>query len=411
MKFFEVFRNLGLGAVVLCAAATSVWSQSLNMTSEERGSSSGVSVAPSRSGLSSVAGDFNESPSTQPPYIGDYALDENLYKVGPGDIFQVVVEGFSFERQVNPEGGIVLGRVGMVNVKDLTLKEARKQILDKLETAYKRRNCVVSLARAKTIRIFVTGAVNNPGIHDIPATARISDAVQRAGGFSASAQMGAVEIREDGKSRVVNTGTFMLNGDLEANPYVTQGSVLHVPFLDYGKPWIQIKGESGPVTLQLEPGETVADLLRKANSYRTEPSYLALLVTEKDGKESVLSPAEASQYQPRPQARIQVFSTQQGVFVGGAVTAPGRQTYLPDQKVIEYISKAGILTSSRIPRKITVIRGDGKREALPLQDSGVRPGDVIIVGQNAEQKFLLYTPILLSIVSLALVVVQIYNLN
>jgi hypothetical protein len=58
-----------------------------------------------------------------------------------------------------------------------------------------------------------------------------------------------------------------------------------------------------------------------------------------------------------------------------------------------------------------VIRGDGKREALPLQDSGVRPGDVIIVGQNAEQKFLLYTPILLSIVSLALVVVQIYNLN
>jgi protein involved in polysaccharide export with SLBB domain len=412
MKFFKFFQGLGW-AGVLVSASGPAWSQSsgLNLDDPSSSSSPSLSIPSGRGSLPSATWDFNEVPSQQPPYVGDYALDENLYKVGPGDVFQIVVEGASFERQINPEGNIVLGRIGVVRLKGLTLKEARKHILDNLETAYKRRNCYVSLSRPKTMRVFVAGAVAAPGTYEMPGTVRVFDVIQKAGGFAAGAQTGTVEIREEGKTRTIQTGAFMIKGDLEANPYVTQGTVLYVPYLDYNKPWVRIKGESGSFTLQMEPGETAEELLRKAYSYRTGPAYLALLVKEKDGKESVLTAAEAAQYRPASEASIEVFSTQQGVFVGGAVGAPGRQAYLPDQKVIEYISKAGILTMSRIPTKIMVIRGNGKRESLPLQSAGVRPGDVIIVGQNAEQKFLLYTPILLSIVSLALVVVQIYNLN
>jgi protein involved in polysaccharide export with SLBB domain len=414
MNFFEFIRVSRLAAVILALASVGAWSQPMGMNLKDEGTSSSDVSLPAgggRVGLPSAASDFNEAPSAQPPYVGDYAVDESLYKVGPGDVFQIVVEGSSFERQINPEGNVVLGRVGVVYLKGLSLKEARKRILDNLETTYKRRNCSVSLSRAKTMRVFITGAVNAPGTYDISGTARVYDAVQKAGGFSATAQTGIVEIREGTASRTIQVGAFMLKGDLESNPYVVQGSVLHVPFLDYDKPWVRIKGDAGFYNIQMEPGETAADLLRKAYSYRTVPAYLALLVKEKEGKEAVLTAAEAEQYQPKAQASIEVFSAQEGVFVGGAVAAPGRQPFLPDQKVIEYISKAGILTMSRVPRKINVIRGNGSRESLSLQDSGVRPGDVIIVGQNAEQKFLLYTPILLSIVSLALVVVQIYDLR
>ncbi len=340
-------------------------------------------------------------------FVGDVSLVETAYKVGPGDLFQFFIEASAFERRVNPEGNILMPRIGSVHVEGLSLGEAKKLLLDRLETSFKRTNCFVNLSRPKMMRVYATGAINGPGVYEVPGTDRLLDLLRRAGGFSAQAQRGSVLI-VSGKDTIqkINIRDFKLIGNLESNPYLCQGCVVQVPFLDFHQPWVVLRHDSTAQYIQLNEGESTQEILRKAYSYDPSPVFTSILVREKNGSNQVLLPADVSSYKPGSEAVIEMSFTRNDVFVGGAVQTPGYQAYQTDRKVVEYISRSGILTTSKIPNRILVIHRDGKRGSLSLQSSDLRPGDVVIVKQNTEQKILLYTPILLSIVSLGLVILQ-----
>lgn len=344
------------------------------------------------------------------PYSSDQSVVDSLYIVGPGDVFQIVYEANAVEKQVTPEGSISLNRMGVVQLQGLTLREAKKRILDRLLTSYRRENCSVTLARPKVMKIFLTGAVNNPGTLEVPGNFRLADAIRAAGGFSGMAQKEGVEIIAGGTKRTARVQKFMREGDLASNPYLTQGAVIHVPFVDYSKTWVTVRRGGETFTVQTMPGETLVDAVFKSYGFSSPAPYIAILVREKGKPDSVVAEYEAQSYVPGPQAYIEVISARSEVFVAGAVAAPGAQPHVSSRRLIQYISSAGLLFSSRVPAKITVIRKDGKREAVSIQ-SPAEPGDVLFVGQNAEQKFLIYTPILLSVVSLALVYMQITNAN
>ena len=341
------------------------------------------------------------------PFIGDYPQMDSLYKIGPGDLFQIFFDASSVEKQVTPEGNIVLNRIGIIHLEGLTLTEAKKIILDNLQASYKRTNCFVNLSKPKTMRIFVTGAVNEPGVHQVPGNFRVSDALKIAKGFSVMAQKGNVRIQAvDGSVQTINLSKFLKEGDLQSNPYLTQGSVIQIPFLDFKQSWATIVRDSGSFIIQLVPGETVRDVIFKSYSLSPSDPYTAILVSEKDGKDTLLSPSEAAIYEPRSEARIEALPSKQKIFVAGAISKPGFIPYHSDYKIIQYISEAGLLTSSKISRKIEVIHKDGR---LSLQ-SVLSPGDAVYVGQNFEQKFLIYTPVILSFVSLTLALLSLNGL-
>ncbi len=57
-----------------------------------------------------------------------------------------------------------------------------------------------------TITVYVTGAVNNPGVYTLPISSRVNDAVQSAGGFASSADQDAINLAdfiEDGSEIIV----------------------------------------------------------------------------------------------------------------------------------------------------------------------------------------------------------------
>ena len=346
-------------------------------------------------------------PSDAVPYSSDQSVVDSLYIVGPGDVFQIVYEANAVEKQVTPEGNISLNRMGVVQLQGLTLREAKKRILDRLLTSYRRENCFVTLARPKIMKIYVTGAVNNPGTFEVPGNLRLVDAIKAAGGFSGLAQKEEVQIITGETKHTARVQKFMREGDLASNPYLPQGVVVHVPFVDYSKPWVTVRRGGETFTIQTEPGETLVDAVFKSYGFSPPAPYVAILVREKGKRDSVVIESEAQSYVPGPQAYIEVINARSEVFVAGAVAAPGTQVHVSNRRVIQYISTAGLLTSSRVPSKITVIHKNGKRESISIQSSALEPGDVMFVGQNAEQKFLIYTPILLSMVSLALVYVQV----
>jgi len=348
--------------------------------------------------------------SDQEPFVGDFSLVDSVYIVGPGDLFQIFSESFSIEKQVNAEGNLILNRIGVLHVDGLTLKEARKLILDNLQTSHKRANCFVNLSKPKVMRIFVTGAVKNPGVYQVNGNNRLSDGIELAKGFSLLAQKSEIQlISKDGSSQNISLKKFLSSGDLQSNPYLTQGCIIHVPFIDYAKSWVTIRTDSGSFVVQVEPDETILDLIIKSHSFAPPEPFSAVVVTEKNGKDQLLSPSEASKYKPLSEARIEVLTSRQEVFVGGAVSKPGFQTYNSNHKIIQYISEAGLTTSSKIPDEIDVIRKNGKREKVALQEP-LQPGDVVYVDMNTEQRFLIYTPILLSIVSLTLALLSLKGL-
>ena len=248
----------------------------------------------------------------------------------------------------------------------------------------------------------MTGAVNAPGVYNFPGNFRLSDALLAAGGFSILAQKGSVRIQSgDGSSRMVSIRNFLLGGDLEGNPFLTQGCIIQVPVLDYQKPWVTVMRDSTSYIIQMEPGETVMDAILKTYSYNPPAPFSAVLISEKGAKDTLLSPSDAASFQPKPQANIELLSPKLGVYVAGAVATPGPQIYRSDRKVLQYISSAGLLSSTKIEDQMEVFRKTGQRETVSSNDV-LRPGDIVYVRQNAEQKFLIYAPLVLSIVSFAL---------
>jgi len=395
MKPLSFFRFWLLGAAPLF-----LWSIAATQDADESNSQAN-SFGDRNQVMQNYTSPISSSQSDLIPYVGDAPLVDSLYVVGPGDLFQISFEASSVEKQVNPEGNIILNRIGIIHVGGLTLKAAETRILDYLQTAYRRSNCFVNLRRPKTIRVFITGAVNLPGIYQLPGNFRLSDALNMAGNFSVLAQRQDIQIQSGDSIRIGNIQKFMSMGDLSFNPYLTQGCIIKVPFIDYDKPWVTVARDSETFVIQMNPGENAQDLMLSSYSFAFPATYSALLVREKGRKDSLLTPSEAAHYKPLPEARIEVLSSREQVFVAGAVAKPGFLSYRSDHQIIQYISEAGLSTASKISDKLEVIHKNGQRETLPLEAT-LQPGDVVYVDQNTQQIFLIYTPILLSIVSLTL---------
>lgn len=340
--------------------------------------------------------------------VADSPIPDSTYLVGPGDVFQIFYESTSMERQINPEGNLVLNRIGVIHLEGKTLKDAKQLIIAKLQTAHKKSECFANLTRPKTMRVFVTGAVTVPGVYSIPGTYRLSDLLLAAKGFSGLAQRGTLRlIAQDGSAREADIGAFLVHGDLSGNPYLTQGCMLNVPFLDYQKPWVTLRRDTASVAVQLEPGDHIQDVLLRASNFTTPPLYAAVQVKEKDASPRLLGPDSLAAYEPKAGAVIEVFSQKREVYVGGSVLRPGFQIYHSSNKVIQYVSDAGIMTTSKIPDKMEVIRASGEREWVPVKDGELRPGDMVYVDQNAEQRFITYTPIVLGLATLAVSIVTV----
>jgi protein involved in polysaccharide export with SLBB domain len=350
---------------------------------------------------------LSQSPLEASAIIGDGPLD-SLYIIGPGDQFQVYIESAALDKQVNAEGNIIINRIGVVPVAGLTLKEAKRAIMEKVQSKKIKSQCFVNLGRPKTMKVFITGAVNLPGSYQISGYHHLTDLLALAQGPSSVAQRGLIRITSrTGERTDVHLKKFYLEGDLASNPYLTQGATVYVPYLDYNLPTVQIRRDSLMQTIQLDPGESLPDLLLKAWTFKMPPPYTSITVMEADGKVKFLAPMDVRDFKPSAGSTIEVVSLRKEVYIGGAVFRPGFIAFRSNLKVAQYISEAGLISSSRIPDKITVYRADGSHAVLRLGQDVMQPGDMVFVDQNAEQKFINYTPILLSIASLTLAILTV----
>ena len=181
------------------------------------------------------------------------------YRLAPGDqlvtsVFKI--EGYEAEVQVLSDGTINLPRLGTVEVWGLTLEEARQRITAGYSQFLRRPLVYLNLVRQRPVRITVTGQVLRPGVFTLPVNSEgksgsssdptsvgidgggwptMVDVIQRAGGLSAMADMGRLELLRPSpipggptQSYLFDYLTVLKEGGFAPNPLIYDGDSIRV---------------------------------------------------------------------------------------------------------------------------------------------------------------------------------------
>jgi protein involved in polysaccharide export with SLBB domain len=192
------------------------------------------------------------------------------YVIGPQDslaihIWNVPDNSFnrSYIAPVERDGMVVIPQVGAVPVGGATFTQAERAIRIRLGTLLKRFELHVSMARIRTMKVYVVGEVARPGAYELSALATASNAIYAACGPSRSGSLRQVRIMRDGKTvGEVDLYEFLMQGDRRQDHRLQAGDVVLVPPLGAV---VAISGSvKRPAIYELKPGTRLTELLALA---------------------------------------------------------------------------------------------------------------------------------------------------
>ncbi|MBY0404255.1 MAG: polysaccharide biosynthesis/export family protein, partial [Cyanobacteria bacterium] len=156
---------------MLLQVISPVWAQPGDTSaSNQENLNSGAIVSPGYNSNASIASAQDTSNTNN--LIGRISNSAGRrYPLGPHDVFSVTVVGFpeltSESVQVLPDGQVVLPFVGPLNVNGMTVEQLYRKLTEVYGKYYKNPQVSISMLETKTFRVYVTGAVINPGSYEI----------------------------------------------------------------------------------------------------------------------------------------------------------------------------------------------------------------------------------------------------
>lgn len=242
------------------------------------------------------------------PEVLDLEIDAKTYVLGPHDVLAVMILVGEMRLEtlpVLPEGIVLVPRVGAVHAAGRTLEQFRQDLQRAVARRYQNFELYCYLAETRQFRVYLTGEVNEPGTLVARPYERVSDVIERAGGFTTNASRRFVQLHDDGHVTSIDLDAFYMRGEIESNPNVTPGVVVHVP--PRGRD-VEITGAViVPGTYEHRPGETLQQLLSIAGGPTREADLAQVAVDEMgpDG-EIHLNVYDLAVETPRPENVVRV---------------------------------------------------------------------------------------------------------
>lgn len=209
------------------------------------------------------------------------------YVVGPGDVLNITVWNHpeltipagsmrspaDAGNWVHNDGTIFYPYVGSLHVAGLRVTEIREEITRRLRTYIERPQVDVTVAAFRSKRIYVTGAVNQPGtlpITNVPLT--LLDAINNAGGLAEDADWQRILVSRNGTEQVFNLRQLYQQGDTGQNLLLQPGDLVHVNHSDTNK--VFVLGEVGkPQSLVMgRQGMSLAEALADSGGWNENRS-------------------------------------------------------------------------------------------------------------------------------------------
>lgn len=168
-----------------------------------------------------------------PPLAGP--VDPQTYRLGPNDVLSLEYSGRVTDTKVltvDGEGRLRIPDLGLVPVGGRTLADARSEILRRLKPFVPGATVDLRLIQPRTFKVFVIGEVKEPGTQQVTGSARVSEAIDAAGGINPGGSGRNVQVLHlGGGSSLVDIERFRHDGNWAGNPYLEDGDRIIVPVL------------------------------------------------------------------------------------------------------------------------------------------------------------------------------------
>ncbi|MCK5739147.1 SLBB domain-containing protein [bacterium] len=317
------------------------------------------------------------------------SIDPALYRVGPGDVFQVNVWGKltkAYSLAVTPEMHIIVPEFGVIELTPGSLLEAKQNIAAFFNSRFRDASVSVTLSRLRRFRVHVTGAVREPGTVVVTANTRVYAAVKMAKGLRGEKRLQISDnekllnspeppqpadsdepelppaslrniqlIRNDSTTVRVDLQEFMIGGDTQDNPFLQDGDMIFVPARQEEVGQLAISGAvKQPGEFEYVPGDNLADLFLLGNGFTIHADKAAIEVirfTEETLHTKTirinLEETNPEDVQLNPDDRVFVrynarYHRKAEVVIDGEVKYPGEYSIIEGEtKLSEVIALAG----------------------------------------------------------------------
>ncbi|MFQ5633428.1 MAG: SLBB domain-containing protein [bacterium] len=326
------------------------------------------------------------------------AIDPDTYIVGPGDVFNIELEGmdaYNANITISPEGKLILPTLGVYDVNGKSVTEVRRIVGEKASTKYIGGKIKVNLIGVRSIRVHVTGQVLEPGTYAAKAVFRVSDLITLAGGLNPWANARAVELRrEEFATRIIDYNSFLTQGKLEENVLVQGGDIIYVPSVYSSKSNVQVEGRvQNPGLFAIHNDESAKEFLFRINALQQNSDMQNAVVirrSEITGETEKLplfqhTPGNGKSIALQPDDIIRIPAIRDSVYVQGDCLRPGSYPFQAGWYARDYAGSAGPKDTAVSPNGIKVVRA-ASNQTLKGADVIIERGDTVIIPSNTRKK-------------------------
>jgi protein involved in polysaccharide export with SLBB domain len=298
------------------------------------------------------------------------------YVLGPGDGLNIVLFGGvsqRLRRVVDREGRVALPEVGGVEVAGKTLGDVQQLVQGVLRTEYRDVQADISLARLRSIRVYVVGDVRAPGAYDVSSLSTPLNAVYEAGGPTSEGSLRILE-HYRGKQLIqkIDVYDLLLHGVNGGIQRMEAGDTIQVPPLGaevtvqgmVRRPAVyELNGENSLAqVLEIAGGVLPTGTLRHVDVERTvahvDKTMLALDIPENNNAADVTKALEDFRIQDGDKIQISpiVPYANKTVYLDGYVFHPGKFAYRDGMRVSDLIGSYKDVLPEPYKRHAEIIR-------------------------------------------------------
>ena len=211
------------------------------------------------------------------------------FRLGSGDEIILSLWGEKNSREkfiINKEGLIYYKNIGFINLSNKTLDEAEQLLVSKLSNIYstleedkKSTELMLELGKLKSLNIYFSGGIKNPGIHLIHPFSDVFSAIVQAGGVKLGGSLRNIQIIRNGNiMQNIDFYDFFTKGnDNFSNIKLIDGDIIHIPNVASR---VLINGEiNRPGFYEIAEGESLASLIVHASGFTAVASSSIMIKT------------------------------------------------------------------------------------------------------------------------------------
>jgi len=194
-------------------------------------------------------------------------INPEEYILGPNDVLTLSylsAKSKQIDLTITPEGKLFIPEIGVVDLKNRSLAEAKELIFNKVNNSVKATDIFVGLKELRKFKVSVSGAIQKSSIVSASAVDRVSEIIDKAGGLKPSASVRKIILlQNDGKTqKKVDLLRYFFLGDKKANPYVLGGDQIIIPTRNENE-IISIFGEiPSPGDYEFSENDSLSTLIR-----------------------------------------------------------------------------------------------------------------------------------------------------